>query len=132
MTRRFVDTSVWVAFVDRKDPEHAAAKRTLNANKGPLVTSTYVLDEAVTLAKRRLGADAAIRLGAHLRGSAGITVVHVAEEDEAEAWKLFCSRADKAYSFTDCTSFVLMRHLGIASAYALDDDFRQEGFQVLP
>ena len=130
--RHFVDTSAWIAFVDKKDPDHAAVKRALNANRGELVTTTYVLDETVTLAKRRLGANVAILLGNHLRGSPGITVVHVAEQDEQEAWNLFCKRADKGCGFTNCTSFVVMRTLGINAAFALDDDFRQEGFQVKP
>ena len=52
--------------------------------------------------------------------------------DELAAWKLFLDRPDKRYSFTDCTSFALMRRLGIEVALALDDHFRQEGFEVLP
>ncbi|MFT3773889.1 MAG: hypothetical protein QM820_51630 [Minicystis sp.] len=45
---------------------------------------------------------------------------------------MFLARPDKRYSFTDCTSFVLMRRLGLRTAVSLDDDFRQEGFEVLP
>ena len=52
--------------------------------------------------------------------------------DETRAWKLFARRADKEYSFTDCVSFEIMRRLGITRAAALDDDFRREGFTVLP
>lgn len=38
----------------------------------------------------------------------------------------------RGYSFTDCTSFVLMRRIGIHTAVALDDQFRQDGFEVMP
>jgi len=41
-------------------------------------------------------------------------------------------RADKSYSFTDCTSFVLVRREKIATAVALDNHFSQEGFIVAP
>lgn len=132
MTRRFVDTSAWLAYVDRNEPHHAAMKRAIQANKGPLVTSSYVIDETLTHAKRRLGAEVAVRLGNELRNRPGLNVIHVNEPNEEAAWRLFCERTDKGYSFTDCTSFVLMRSLGVDSAFALDDDFRQEGFDVLP
>jgi predicted nucleic acid-binding protein len=56
----------------------------------------------------------------------------VAPADERAAWSLFEKRADKAYSFTDCTSFVLMRREKIAIAVALDEHFSQEGFAVVP
>jgi predicted nucleic acid-binding protein len=36
------------------------------------------------------------------------------------------------YSYTDCTSFVLMRRLRIQQAIALDADFQREGFLLLP
>ena len=39
---------------------------------------------------------------------------------------------DQMYSFTDCTSFVLMRRLTIARAVALADDFRREGCVSVP
>ena len=44
--------------------------------------------------------------------------------------QLFEARPDKRYSFTDCTSFVLLHRLGKPAVAALDDPFRQEGFEV--
>lgn len=52
--------------------------------------------------------------------------------DDAEAWRLFLDRPDKGYSYTDCTSFVLMRRLGIGEALTLDEHFVQEGFVMRP
>jgi len=48
------------------------------------------------------------------------------------AWSLFERRPDKAYSFTDCTSFIVMRRLKLGIAAALDNHFLQEGFQIRP
>ena len=48
------------------------------------------------------------------------------------AWSLFLDRADKAWSFTDCTSFVLMENLGSRKALAFDANFRQAGFATFP
>lgn len=56
----------------------------------------------------------------------------VSASDERAAWELFLAREDKAYTFTDCTSFVLMRRLDAPRAMALDGHFRQEGFETVP
>jgi predicted nucleic acid-binding protein len=41
-------------------------------------------------------------------------------------------RPDKDYTFTDCTSFVLMRRLKLSKTLSLDEHFAQEGFEMLP
>lgn len=41
-------------------------------------------------------------------------------------------RPDKTYSFADCTSFAVMRRLGLTSAITLDSDFACEGFEAIP
>ena len=132
MQRLFVDTSAWFAFANRADPDHKAVAALLDAFKGRLVTSNFVFDEAVTLCLYRLGHAVAERLGRVLRDSTQVDVVRVAPEDETAAWQLFQERRDKQYSFTDCTSFALMRRLDLKAAAALDDDFAGEGFEQLP
>ena len=39
--------------------------------------------------------------------------------------------SDHRYSFTDCTSFVLMRELKISDVLTTDEHFREAGFDVL-
>jgi len=128
----FVDTSAWFALANRGDPEHRAVRQAIESLDGRLVTSNFVLDETVTLCLYRLGHEAATRVGQTLFGSAVCDLIRVTADDERGAWELFRSRADKEFSFTDCTSFVMMRRLGIERAIALDDDFKREGFDVLP
>jgi predicted nucleic acid-binding protein len=130
-TRLFVDTSAWVALANRAEAAHGAVSALLQAPGVRLVTSSFVFDETVTLCRMRLGHPVALRVGAVLRGDA-VDLVHVTPEDLAEAWVLFAARADQAYSFTDCTSFVLMRRLRLDTAAALDADFAREGFRVVP
>jgi predicted nucleic acid-binding protein len=45
--------------------------------------------------------------------------------DLVDAYRVFCRYDDKAWSFTDCTSFVLMQRMRIVEAFALDEHFRQ-------
>jgi uncharacterized protein len=132
MQRLYVDTSVWFAFTNRGDPDHQAVASLLDGFKGRLVTSNFVFDETVTLCLYRLGHAAADRVGQVLRDSTHVDLVRVAPEDETVAWQLFRERHDKQYSFTDCSSFALMRRLGLKVAAALDDDFAAEGFEQLP
>ena len=132
MERAFVDTSAWFAFANGGDPDHKTVAALLAAFKGRLLTSNFVFDETVTLCLYRLGHAAAERVGQVLRDSNQVDLVRVAPEDETAAWQLFRERADKQYSFTDCTSFVLMRRIGLEAAAALDDDFAGEGFEQHP
>jgi hypothetical protein len=128
----FVDTSAWFAYVNRGDRHHEAVRELLDRHAGRLVTSNYVFDESVTLCRRRLGHAAATRLGEALLDLSLVDLVRVSHADEATAWRLFCQRPDREYSFTDCLSFTLMRRLRLTRAAALDDDFAAEGFTVAP
>jgi len=128
----FVDTSAWFALVNRRDPDHDSVREALESFRGRLVTSNFVFDETVTLCLHRLGRDTALTVGDELLAGETVDYVRTTVGDESSAWQLFRQREDKAYSFTDCTSFVLMRRLRIDRAAALDDDFRREGFEVVP
>lgn len=133
MTERlFVDTSAWFAYANRRDREHAAVRDVLRRRGVRLVTSNFVFDETVTLCRSRLGHAAAARVGEVLRDNPTIDLVRLSADDEARAWELFLARADRDYSFTDCTSFVLVRRMQLDRCLALDDDFAREGFAILP
>jgi predicted nucleic acid-binding protein len=54
------------------------------------------------------------------------------EELEKEAFRIFEKYTDKRLSFTDCTSFALMKRLGISKAFAFDEDFLAVGFELVP
>lgn len=132
MERLFVDTSAWYAHANRADPDHDAVRRLLRDFRGRLVITNFVFDETMTLCRIRLGHRAATRVGDVLRDPAVVDLVRITAEDEDAAWRLFVGRPDKRYSYTDCTSFAVMRRLGLHRAAALDEHFRQEGFEVVP
>jgi predicted nucleic acid-binding protein len=132
MERLCVDTSGWFAYANKADPDHAAVGKVFREFDGRLSTSNFVFDETVSLCLYRLGHDTALKVGSVLLDTDTVDMIRVTPEDEQAAWKLFRSRQDKRYSFTDCTSFSLLPRLGIATVVALDADFRTEGFHVLP
>jgi predicted nucleic acid-binding protein len=49
-----------------------------------------------------------------------------------KARALFFRHRDKDHSFTDCTSFVVMRELRLREVLSTDHHFRQMGFRALP
>ena len=132
MNRLFVDTSAWFAFFYRADPEHAATSDVLLQWEGRLLTTDYIFDELVTLLRYRLSHSAALTAGRALRKGDMSRLVVVEPADLDEAWKRFAREQDKRYSFTDCTSFAVMNRLKLPIAAALDADFKQAGFEVMP
>jgi uncharacterized protein len=128
----FWDTSAIYAYINRKDPDHAAVRLVVNGAKCRFVLTNYVFDEVVTLTLSRLGHAAAMHIGNILLNSPQIQSHRIGAQDEINAWAHFSGRPDKGYSFTDCTSFVLMKRLGLKKCLATDNHFRQEGFISLP
>lgn len=133
--RIFVDTSAWFALIHRRDSAHRRALRVwkeLRHRPTRLVTSDYVLDETITLMRFRAGHDAACRLGSPLLRSHVVEITEVTPQVHAGAWDLFVRQADRDFSLTDCTSFVIMRELGLQDAFTFDEHFGQMGFRVWP
>lgn len=132
----FVDTSAWVALVDLGDGLHHDASlcwQNLLADGRTFVTSDYILDESYTLLRRRRNG---LRMATLLRdlvvGSDLITELEVDSAVRAHGWEIFTGYDDKVLSFTDCTSFALMRDRTLLEAFTLDSDFKRAGFIVLP
>jgi len=128
----FVDTGAWYAYINAKDPDHFKVREFLDSFEEKLVTSSYIFDEIITLVLARLGHQKAVKVGQVLLNPKVVELMRVGAADEWSAWQLFQQRSDKMYSFTDCTSFVLMRRLKLAKALTLDEHFAQEGFEVVP
>ena len=93
-----------------------------------LTTTSYIVDEVVTFFNVRGQHGKAVELGEALLSSPSVRMVHVGEGLLGRALDLLRRRPDKRYSLTDCVSFVVMRERGIATAFAFDRHFEQEGF----
>jgi hypothetical protein len=132
----FIDTSAFLALVDRRDRNHGAAKRFLRSaskKRIPLVTSTDVLDELVTLVRYRIDHATAVTAGESLLRSKLCRLLDVGDATREAAWQLFVRYADQTFSFTDCTSFSLMRALDADTAFTFDRrDFHAAGFATKP
>ena len=67
-----------------------------------------------------------------LREDQNVEVVGASTDWIAEGLQLFQQHADKEWGLTDCISFVVMKKIGIETAFAFDQHFVQAGFQKLP
>jgi len=130
----FADASFFFALAAKRDVAHPSAVAefgTLLRKQRRIVTTDYVVDEALTLTKARTNAAVAVALLDRIERSEAIDVemVSVSRLDLAKAF--FRKHADHEYSFTDCTSFVIMRELKITEALTTDHHFTEAGFRPL-
>jgi predicted nucleic acid-binding protein len=135
MKALFVDTAGWMCLADASDPEHKAARHARDewlGVGGLLISTDYVQDETLTLLRVRLGLDAAARWWEQVDSSTRLRweLVDPARAEKARAW--FFRWRDKDFSFTDCTSFVVMKELRLRRALTPDRHFRDAGFEVVP
>ena len=130
----FVDTSGLYALGDRRDPHRDKLKKLVPSRMsagGRLVITDYILDEACTLAKARAGTHAALRLLELVETSAGFRMEWIGPDRFQAAKVYFRKHADHGYSFTDCTSFVVMAELRLRDALTSDRHFCEAGFGAL-
>ena len=129
-----IDTSGLYALADRRDPSHVSAARwvaRLLKTSIVLVLTDYIIDEACTLAKARAGGYGALQLLEIIDRSEAFRFVWIGEEHFGSAKSFFRKHADHGYSFTDCTSFVVMQELRIRDALTTDRHFTEAGFRPL-
>jgi len=131
----FIDTNAFVALIDTRDSRHqeaTAISEDLLANyRKPHLTTDYVLDETYTFLRLRVGHKEAIKFGESIKEGKDIKVISLSQNLLDEAWELFKKYTDKEFSFTDCTSFVVMRKYGTTHAFSFDKHFSQAGFELV-
>lgn len=121
----FVDTGAWFAAFVPNDAHHGAAKSWLDKNTEPLLTTDYILDELLTLMRMRGEQSRAFILGDQILSESIVSLHLVTIREIQLAFDIYRRFDDKAWSFTDCVSRVVMEELKIHSAFAFDDHFRQ-------
>jgi len=129
----FVDTSAWFAAVVPSDPNHHRAANWLATNSEVLITTDYIIDETLTLLRARGERQRAKLLGNKFFEASIAEVYFLTEEDIRQAWAIFEQYDDKGWSFTDCSSKVVIDEMNISQAFAFDHHFHQFGtVQVVP
>jgi predicted nucleic acid-binding protein len=128
----FVDTSALYAVLDRDDAHHepaAAIWSHLFTGDERLVTSSYVVVESCALIQSRLGMKALRTF--HDDVLPAIETYWISENDHRGAMDAVIVADRRNLSLVDCSSFVVMRRLSLRRVFTFDDDFTQQGFEVL-
>jgi predicted nucleic acid-binding protein len=129
MARVFVDTSAIYALIDRDDANHTAAtsalQRLRKSRAEPVITN-FIVAETHAMLLSRLGAEVARRWLLAIAWP----VERIRVEDEAAAVEIIGGHTDKTYSYTDATSFAVMRRLCIRTVLSFDRHFAQFGFDL--
>jgi predicted nucleic acid-binding protein len=134
----FVDTWGWLALADRNDAKHGVAadcyRERIKLSRN-VVTSNFVLDELLTLLFLRLPFGEAGRFANAVLASPAVNTEMVTRERFQKAMEFRLRFADKPkISFTDLTSMVIMKELGISEVMTADSHFVQVGlgFHIFP
>jgi uncharacterized protein len=130
----FVDTAFFKALIDPKDDFYARAQQIWDdflKIKPVLYTTNFILDEAYTLIRKRGGVNMAKDFYERWSNfDAGIKFIRVTVEDEKAVWNWFWKDWSKL-SYTDCTSFAVMKRLGLSKVATFDEHFQKAGFEML-
>jgi predicted nucleic acid-binding protein len=127
----FADSYYYLALLNRADQDHHRAVAFSRQYRAGQLTTVWVLTEVADALAAPRQRDRFPTFLAELRASPCATIVPPSLDLFDRAVALYRSRPDKAWSLTDCVSFVVMRERGMQDALTADHHFEQAGFRIL-
>ena len=130
----FIDTGIFIGYVNRDDAHHAAAygliEDIIDNKYGAAFISNMVFDEAVTFALYKTGdVKKAIEIRDLILGNEKenvpqiMNLLFVDKEVLNKGWNIFVKYANKKLSFADCTTIELMNGKDIEYLASFDAGF---------
>lgn len=130
----FWDTQGFFALLSSDDRAHEKAVELIKdiAERRIMgVTTDWVIGETCTLLSARKRPHLIQPFLSSTSHSKALRVEHINEQRFEAAKALILKRLDRGVSFTDCTSFVVMKELRLSKAMTDDEHFQQEGLEAL-
>lgn len=131
--RVFVDSSAYLALLDRKDEHHSQAVDIVTKLADyhyRQFTTNVLLVEAHALILSTLGRAQASQFLRDMDDSKTV-VLRVRASDEVTAKLILFRYTDKDFSLADAISFVVMERMNIGHAFTFDRHFAQYGFRPI-
>lgn len=129
----FLDTSGFIAILNSHENTHAAACKLWeewNTDAIPLCTSNYIVIETTAVIQHRLGMQAVNVFHSYVLAPVHVAWISEALHEAAVRDLIMFNR--RQLSLVDCTSFTLMRALGLRSVFTFDPHFAGQGFTCYP
>lgn len=123
MNELFADTSFFVSFLSERDDQHAAAADYMQNLQGAVVTTALVLVELGNFLSGTRDRARFIPFWRDLRADKRFEILPADTKLIDGGILEYSRRADQKWSFTDCTSFVVMRRRKITDALTADHHF---------
>jgi predicted nucleic acid-binding protein len=134
LKRAFIDAGFFIARFNQGDQLHSQAKvlgEKLIEVEEMWTTDAVLLEVAASLAKPATRAIVVELWNQFHGGDARCRSVEASAENLIAAMELYRTRSDKAWSLTDCLSFVVMEREGLREAITADRHFEHAGFSPL-
>jgi len=131
--RVFIDSSAWLAVLDKNDPHHSEAVELydrLLKSQTVFVTTILVVAETQIVLRRRAGHGTAVAFLKNANESPRIKIIYPDAQLEAEAKRILHQYQDQDFSLADAISFAFMRQNGLTEAFAYDRHFATAGFTI--
>lgn len=125
------DTSYFLGLLYPRDHLHEQALTQSKRQEIRLITTTWVLMEVANAMSAPLDRQIFVEFMRCFSRAAKARILPANEDWFAHGFDLYRRRPDKAWSLTDCISFLVMWELGIDEALTADHHFAQAGFRVL-
>lgn len=127
----FADANFYIALLSSGDQHGMLARKIASAHQGQWVTTTAVLTEVGNFLSAPRSRLAFVGLVRTLQSSPRVAIIPETLELWKQSIELYASRPDKAWSLTDCQSFLVMQTRQILHAATADHHFEQAGFEIL-
>ena len=129
----FIDTSAFLAVLNANDQYHPAANQSWDemlASDSTLISSNYIILETTALLQHRFGIEAVRLFETDVLPIIEIIWIEETVHKQGISALLTANRCD--LSLVDCTSFEIMRHIGLDTVFTFDPHYREQGFSLIP
>jgi predicted nucleic acid-binding protein len=129
----FVDTAAFLAVLNSEDQYHPAARQAwedILASAAAIISSNYVILETIAILQNRFGMRWVKFFESEILPVVDLQWVDESIHNQGLSALLTANR--RSLSLVDCTSFEIIRRLGLELSFTFDPHYLEQGFEVIP